>query len=120
MNSSGKKTSWYREWFGEDYLKVYPHRDEAEASEQIQFVINTLKLNHGQRILDLGCGNGRHALELCQRGFNVTCLDLSKVLLALAKKNSRNSCSIRFVEADMRCMPFAEVFDIEIGRASCR
>lgn len=107
-----EKVTWYKDWFGEDYLKVYPHRDEAEANRQVDFVERILKLKLSQKILDLGCGNGRHANELSQQGYQVTCLDLSSVLLSLArKKYSSDSCCIRFVRADMRHIPFANAFD---------
>ncbi|MFQ6116427.1 MAG: class I SAM-dependent methyltransferase [bacterium] len=104
--------TWYKDWFGEDYLKVYLHRDEEEAKKQVEFVENILRLKSSDLILDLGCGSGRHALELTQRGYHVTCLDLSAVLLALAKqKSGEENCCIRFVKADMRHIPFSNVFD---------
>lgn len=103
--------NWYKEWFGEDYLKVYPHRDQAEATRQVDFVEKITPLNRSARILDLGCGNGRHAVELSHRGYQVTCLDLSTVLLTLAKQKSEQSCRVRFVQADMRQIPFVAAFD---------
>lgn len=104
--------SWYKDWFGEDYLKVYPHRDAAEAKKQINFVAKIIPLKTTDKILDLGCGNGRHANELSQRGFHVTCLDLSRELLINAKqKNGGENCCIRFVQADMRYIPFHEKFN---------
>jgi len=104
--------TWYKDWFGEDYLKVYPHRDEVEAKKQVNFVARVLDLKPTQKILDLGCGNGRHANELSGRGYHVTCLDLSSVLLSLATgKYGSASCCIRFVRADMRHIPFANAFD---------
>ncbi|MCH8871795.1 methyltransferase domain-containing protein [candidate division KSB1 bacterium] len=104
--------TWYKDWFGEDYLKVYPHRDEVEAKKQVDFVAKVLDLKLAQQILDLGCGNGRHANELSGKGYHVTCLDLSSVLVSLAKeKYGSASCCIRFVRADMRHIPFANAFD---------
>ncbi len=104
--------SWYKDWFGQDYLKVYPHRDEAEAQQQVDFVERVLPFEKSERILDLGCGTGRHALELSQRGYRVTCLDLSSVLLNLAKqKSGEENCCAQFVKADMRYIPFSQVFD---------
>ncbi len=103
--------AWYKEWFGEDYLKVYPHRDDREAKTQVDFVAKFLQLINGARVLDLGCGMGRHAVELSQRGYCVACLDLSSVLLHLAKKRSGLTCRAHFVQADMRRIPFAGVFD---------
>ncbi len=104
--------TWYKDWFGEDYLKVYPHRDEVEAKKQVDFVVKVLGLKPAQKILDLGCGNGRHANEFSGKGHPVTCLDLSAVLLSLGKgKYSPASCCVRFVRADMRHIPFANAFD---------
>ncbi len=104
--------TWYKDWFGEDYLKVYPHRDEQEARLQIDFVEKFLSLRPAARILDLGCGSGRHAVELNQRGYRVTCLDLSPVLLSLAReKTGSEHCCAQFVRADMRHIPFKSAFD---------
>jgi len=104
--------AWYKDWFGEDYLKVYPHRDEAEAKRQVDFVEKILALKPSQQILDLGCGSGRHANEMSRRGYHVTCLDLSAVLLHLAQEQyGTRECCLRFVRADMRHIPFIDAFD---------
>ncbi|MCG8605296.1 class I SAM-dependent methyltransferase [bacterium] len=108
--------AWYRDWFGEDYLKVYPHRDEVEAKRQVDFVERLLPLKAGHRILDLGCGSGRHSAALAKRGYQVTCLDLSPVLLSLAKaKNTGEKCCTQFVRADMRAVPFSKAFDAVVS-----
>ena len=60
-------------------------------------------------MLDVGCGYGRHALHLAQRGCSVTGVDASPEMLARAKEAAkRHSLSMRFVEADMREMRFVE------------
>jgi SAM-dependent methyltransferase len=108
--------AWYKDWFGEDYLKVYPHRDESEAKRQVDFVEQVLPLKAGHRILDLGCGSGRHSAELAKRGYQVTCLDLSPVLLSLAKtKKAGDQCCTQFVRADMRAVPFSNAFDTVVS-----
>jgi len=112
MSESTQSAGWFEDWFGQDYLKVYPHRDEDEARQQIDFVEKSLPLNHGDSILDLGCGGGRHARSLSGRGYRVTCLDLSPVLLSLAKSQSPgDGCYLQFVRADMRRLPFRLRFD---------
>jgi len=102
--------AWYKDWFGEDYLRVYPHRDEREAKTQVDFVAKVLPLKVGDPVLDLGCGTGRHAIALSELGYRVTCLDLSSVLLTLAKQKSDEVCSAWFVRADMRHIPFVDAF----------
>lgn len=111
MNSDVKNENWYQDWFGQDYVKVYPHRDEKEARQHVDFVIRALGLKKNQHILDLGCGGGRHAIRLSGLGYNTTCLDLSSVLLEIAKNKKYDKCCIRFVKADMRKMPFTNTFD---------
>jgi SAM-dependent methyltransferase len=106
--------TWYRDWFGEDYLRVYPHRDSEEARAQVDAATKLLPLSREDTILDLGCGNGRHAVELAKRGYHVACLDLSMVLLRLARKNSK-AYPLSFIRADMRHMPFTGAFDVVVS-----
>ncbi len=103
---------WYKHWFGEDYLKVYPHRNEEEARLHVEFLLRNVALRPGQRILDLGCGNGRHAIELARRGMRVVCLDLSAALLQHARDRAAAAgLSFPMVRSDMRHLPFRRVFD---------
>lgn len=53
---------------------------------QVDFLIEELDLTPGQFILDVGCGTGRHAVELAKRGFDVTGVDLSAGMLAQARQ----------------------------------
>jgi SAM-dependent methyltransferase len=71
-----------------------------------------LRVGPGAEILDIACGYGRHAIELVQRGYNVTGLDLSlPLLLRAADESKRRSLSVNFVHADMREMAFEKQFD---------
>ena len=62
---------WFQRWFGEDYLLVYEHRDEAEAERDADTVAATLGLSENALVLDLCCGSGRHDLPLVRRVFRV-------------------------------------------------
>lgn len=69
-------TAWYEQSFGEDYLLVYKHRSQREASEQVEAILPLLQVKPGSRILDLCCGTGRHAVELAakvMRSLDWTC-----------------------------------------------
>ncbi len=104
---------WYEAFFGLDYLKLYIHRDtpaEVDAIERL------LHLRKGARILDVGCGAGRHAVELAKRGYAVTGVDLSGPLLEEARKAARRAnTKATFVREDMRRLRRASTFDAAIS-----
>lgn len=103
---------WYKRSFGDDYLIIYPHRDWREARRHVKFAAEVLQLKSGQRVLDLGCGYGRHAVELGRLGMEVYCLDLSPVLLEKAQKTAeRLNISMHFICGDMREIPYHFYFD---------
>ena len=96
---------WYKEWFGEEYLEMYSHRDESEAEEHVGFVERHLPGPKPRAVLDLACGAGRHTAALRRRGYRTLGLDLSLTLLVRADGLPR-------VAGDMRRLPFAaESFD---------
>ncbi len=94
-------TEWFEEWFGEEYLALYPHRDEAEAERAIALVARTIPWKAGWRVLDVGCGSGRHAAPLLRRGARLVGLDLSWALLRRARAAAPNP----LIRADMRALP---------------
>lgn len=108
----GYKKNWYKEWFGEDYLTVYQHRDKNDARQLIELITSQIEINPKSMLLDLACGNGRHAYLLSKFSENIVGLDLSCSLLrkALQKKEAQKSPS--FVQADMRYFPFKIKFDV--------
>lgn len=108
-------TPWYQESFGEDYLLVYKHRSQEEAEQQVTAILPLLQLTPEDRILDLCCGTGRHAAALARRGFDVTGLDLSDVLLSYARRQ-RDRWPVTYVQGDMRELPFSsDSFDVVLN-----
>ena len=78
-------SQWFENWFNEDYLALYQHRDMADAEGQISLILSTLGVTPSTRILDLGCGEGRHVEILFQQGFQAKGIDLSPVLIERGK-----------------------------------
>jgi SAM-dependent methyltransferase len=99
---------WYKEWFGEEYLELYSHRDDSEAEAHVDFVEAHLGGGIKPRaVLDLACGAGRHTAALRQRGYRTLGLDLSLTLLARMRARG-----LPRVSGDMRQLPFqSETFD---------
>ena len=103
-------TPWYRDWFGGEYLALYPHRDRAEARHAVELLRQATGRGPGTRVLDLGCGAGRHLVELEGIGYRATGLDLSLPMLEAAAKASVTGGLVR---ADMRLLPFIDgSFDV--------
>lgn len=96
---------WWATYFDARYLLEYEplftlERDRAEAAR----VIEVLGLPIGSRLLDVPCGQGRHAHLLAEAGFNVDGLDYSEHLLGIARRRG-TSRHLRYTRGDMRKLP---------------
>jgi SAM-dependent methyltransferase len=94
-------TEWFEEWFGEEYLQLYPHRDLAEAERAVALIRRCVGFAPGWRVLDVACGAGRHARAFEAAGARCVGLDLSAALLRIA----RDVTGAPLVRADMRALP---------------
>jgi ubiquinone/menaquinone biosynthesis C-methylase UbiE len=100
-----KSSEWWASYFNAQYLKEYEplfalERDRREAAR----LIEVLALPSGSRILDVPCGQGRHAHLLAEAGFDVDGLDYSADLLAIARKRGTGK-TLRYTRGDMRKLP---------------
>ena len=100
---AGTGREWFREWFGETYLDLYPHRDEAEAERAVRLLAELCPVEGG-RALDLACGGGRHLGPLRAAGWRPVGLDLSRALLGRARDREGGRAGL--VRGDMRILPF--------------
>jgi len=83
--------------------------------EEVDFIINNLELQPGMSILDLGCGTGRHSVELAKRGYKVTGLDLSQGMLDQANKAAeKEGVEVEFIKADATDFHLDKEFDAAI------
>jgi SAM-dependent methyltransferase len=96
--------AWYQEWFGEEYLELYSHRDENEARDQVAFFHEQFGLVDGP-VLDLACGMGRHLQELNALGYQSAGCDLSYTML---RTGVLEYGRMPVVRADMRHLPFCD------------
>ncbi len=109
-------SDWYKTAFQYDYLRVYPHRNDDEARRQVDFLLDRLDIVPPCDVLDLGCGDGRHSLELTRRGYRVTGLDLSEELLERARRRTADEgLEISFIQGDMRDAPGVSAFDLVVN-----
>lgn len=101
------------ERLGRSYLR---YSFTKGTDQEVGFLLEMLKLPAGARLLDVGCGPGRHAVRLAQAGLAVTGVDVSSRFLALAAEDAR-AAGVRpaFFEVDARRMPFEDEFDAVIS-----
>jgi SAM-dependent methyltransferase len=104
------RSEWFQSWFDSPYYRrLYAHRTDAEAAGFIDTLVQRLRPSAGARLLDLGCGTGRHARRLASKGYDITGLDLSASSIATARQ--AEGPRLRFRRQDMR-QPFgSQAFD---------
>jgi ubiquinone/menaquinone biosynthesis C-methylase UbiE len=100
--------SWVTEAFGRWYLTVYPHRNESEA-ERLVRTLNAVCPLSGARVLDVGCGPGRHLPAFVRAGARPVGLDLSADLLREAVRvRGAAAGAWPLLRGDMRSLPVAD------------
>jgi len=76
---------------------------------EVDFFLQIFPMLAGSSILDMGCGTGRHAIELAKRGFSVTGVDISEGMLTEARRKAEETgVSVRFLQADATTMRSTE------------
>jgi 2-polyprenyl-3-methyl-5-hydroxy-6-metoxy-1,4-benzoquinol methylase len=107
---------WYEELF-ENYSQQYDKEIFTKGtSGECDFFEHEIGFNKQAKILDIGCGTGRHSIELAERGYeNLTGIDLSDTQLERARKNAKEkNLKINFQKHDARDLPFHEEFYLAI------
>jgi len=110
------RADWWRDLFNANYLRTDGDvvEDKDITKKEVDTFLSALELSHDDKILDLCCGQGRHALEIARRGFtNVVGLDRSHYLINRARKiNKSLNLNVVFKEGDARKLPFVnDYFD---------
>lgn len=104
---------WYTRGFPPETSKM-PWADKTGG--EVDRAMTMLKPEGGERVLDLACGIGRHAMELRRRGFEVVGVDISPELLEMAERDAaEQELDITFVEADLRELDMRDEFDIVLS-----
>lgn len=106
---------WYEELF-KNYAKKYDTEEFTKGTlGECDFIEKEINNDKNVKILDIGCGTGRHSIELSKRGYTVTGIDLSESQLSRAQdKASEQNLQIDFRKHDARNLPFQNEFNLVI------
>ena len=106
---------WYEELF-ENYGVKYDNEVYTQGTVgECDFIEKEIGHKKATKILDIGCGTGRHSIELTKRGYKVVGVDLSESQLKRAReKAAQQKLKIDFRRHDARKLPFKSEFDLAI------
>jgi ubiquinone/menaquinone biosynthesis C-methylase UbiE len=97
--------AWWATYFDQQYLLEYEPLFSLEKDRrEVARLIELMGLPVGGRVMDVPCGQGRHAHLLAEAGYDVQGVDLSRELLAIANKRGTRP-NLKYTRADMRQLP---------------
>lgn len=113
MPADDETPAWYDRFFQHEYLTFDEH---PESAQEVDFLLETLRLPEEALLLDLCCGYGRHAIPLAGKGLRVVGLDKSPVMLQQARMSAAPlPPALQFIRGDMARLPMSNAFDAVIS-----
>lgn len=105
-----EQKEWFESWFDSPFHQLlYRNRNTAEAQALVDRLFDFLEVQPGCKILDIACGDGRHAYYMQQKGHDVTGIDLSEQRIGRALQLANDQ--LHFYRHDMRNVFRANYFD---------
>jgi len=106
---------WYEELY-ENYAHKYDNECFVQGTVgECDFIEQEIKQDKSLKIIDIGCGTGRHTIELTKRGYNVTGVDLSENQIKRAREKAQEAgVTIDFQIQDARNLPYDGEYDLAI------
>lgn len=112
MTANRKNIFWYEKVYEKIGRNYFDYDYTKGTKQEVDFIVDLLAHDHSLKILDVGCGPGRHSIELSRRGFHVVGIDLSQRFLQIAKDTARSErLDSNWVRADARRPAFKSCFD---------
>lgn len=110
-----QKSDWYKYGWS---LDIMNQSWTENTKEQVDFIIEKMNLKGNERILDLACGYGRHALEFARRGYEVVGVDITEDYVNYGNQEaSKEKLNAHFILSDIREVNFESEFDVVLNMA---
>ncbi|MFD1677143.1 class I SAM-dependent methyltransferase [Alicyclobacillus fodiniaquatilis] len=105
------------ESFYDAHASVYMQNGFSQNTlSEVDFLLEELNLPQGSNILDIGCGTGRHSVELAKRGFQITGVDISSGMLKEAENAARGAgVKVEFIQSDATRFTTSKLFDAAVS-----
>lgn len=93
---------WYQNYYGATYAAFLAGKlSEEQSRQEVASILDLTGIEPPARIADIGCGHGRHAIELARRGFQVTGIDINEAFIQQGQR-AAGDLPIRLLSGDMR------------------
>ena len=104
---------WYKEFFEEMGIEYEDYPFTQNTENEVRWMVKEFLINPEMKILDVGCGTGRHAINLATKGYkNITGIDLSPSMIRAAQAVAEEKkAPVDFRVGDARELPFENEFD---------
>lgn len=106
-------TSRWREFFDAQAATYDENPFAQHTVAEVDFLLSLYPVQPGASILDIGCGTGRHSIELAKRGYKVSGVDFSSNMIEQARVKAQE-LEVEFIEADARDLTLDKVYDLAI------
>ncbi len=113
MTIASEPDHWFEpiaDHLGSAYLR-YSFTKGTE--QEVDYLVACLGLQPGMRVLDVGCGPGRHAYEMARRGIEVVGVDISQRFIDVATDGAQAGATFRRLDA--RELDYVDEFDAAIS-----
>jgi 2-polyprenyl-3-methyl-5-hydroxy-6-metoxy-1,4-benzoquinol methylase len=114
LESVPEKKSW-QQFFDEHAPRYKENAFTLNTRAEVDFLLKLFEVPRTSRILDIGCGTGRHAIGLALRGYSVTGVDLSEGMLNEAKKAAEAAgVEVEWIHGDATTWRSDILYDVAI------
>ncbi|MBM4169398.1 MAG: class I SAM-dependent methyltransferase [Ignavibacteria bacterium] len=104
---------WYEELFDHSAGSYEEEEFTKGTSGEVDFIEAEIRYDTSKKILDIGCGTGRHSIELASRGYDVVGIDLSEAMLKKARQRAiQAGVTVEFLRQDARTLHVETPFDV--------